>query len=178
MQSIKFNYKVMCDEFPEAIEEDSITHVGFCTQKPELIAQELAECYMHNFIYDWEDETHPSDLFDIFVTQKSGKRFEVTFVNNVTYLLDHTVVVELEQERSQAAATQRPVKFSKVENIWIARPFQSWEYWIISGWRKGYTLYFNGGFLANDTRLKHLITAARNHLASFYPQPASIQEGK
>jgi hypothetical protein len=40
------------------------------------------------------------------------------------------------------------------------------EYKIIKRWLKGYTLYFNGEFVANDSKLEPLRQSAREHLAA------------
>jgi len=50
---------------------------------------------------------------------------------------------------------------------WVSRPFQGWEYRILSRWLKGYTLYFNGEYVASEARLNEVKAAARDHLASY-----------
>jgi hypothetical protein len=64
----------------------------------------------------------------------------------------------------------RKVSFRKVEDYWESRPFQGWSYRIIKRWLKGYTLYFNGQHLANDTRINNLRKTAQEHLNSAYPK--------
>jgi hypothetical protein len=67
------------------------------------------------------------------------------------------------------------------EQTWESRPFQGCQYRIISRWLKGYTLYFNGAYLASDTRVSALKQIAREHchagiLAAVNPYPAQSVE--
>lgn len=54
-------------------------------------------------------------------------------------------------------------KKNKETGDWEARPFSEFQYRIIKRWLKGYVLYFNDKYLANETRLNDCKRAAREH---------------
>ena len=59
-------------------------------------------------------------------------------------------------------------RFCKLDNeTWESRPLQGWRYKIIKRWLKGYTLYFNDDFLANDTKLNNLKETSKEHLEDY-----------
>jgi hypothetical protein len=92
-------YKVSCpDEFPNIVEEDTYSFLQSMTRKE--IAIELAECYLVDYIHDWDDEgTQPGDLFHITAYRDLDRVYVVEFRSNSphnnSHIPDHIVLVEL-----------------------------------------------------------------------------------
>jgi hypothetical protein len=81
------------------VEQDEMVYVSQFRQDPHEIAQDIAESYMKNYLYDWEDdETKPTDLFQIIVDRDNGI-YVVEFWSlgsiNLATGPDHTINVEI-----------------------------------------------------------------------------------